>query len=83
MKGYDTALICPNGHFANRYKNSYPEQNTKHCSQCGEENISDCPACKKPIRGAYLGHALNSDHSPPPAFCPHCGKAFPWTERKK
>jgi len=81
-EGFDTALICLNGHMKNDCSKSWPQQNSPHCQECGAKTISQCPECKTDIRGKY--HMPNvvdlTGHTAPvPKFCHHCGKAYPWT----
>jgi hypothetical protein len=82
MEGYDIAQICPNGHVANSSVRLFPQFNQSHCDKCGEKTSTECPKCKTPIRGGYHapGVLLISEYTAP-AFCQHCGCAFPWTER--
>jgi hypothetical protein len=84
LKGYDVAQICINGHVINERSESQPEHNTPHCDKCGAQTIAACPRCKNKIRGYY--HVPNvvslCGPGPAPAFCPHCGEGYPWTEAK-
>lgn len=80
---HDTALVCRKGHLINDAMHSSPAYNTKFCEKCGAETISECQACRRPIRGMKLGGPFLV-HSPgPPAFCNNCGTALPWTEASR
>jgi hypothetical protein len=80
---HDIALICLNGHVVNDSSRTRSDFNKKFCDRCGEPAIDACPACKKPIKGAYhsdvvvIGFEMSA-----PSFCQECGKPFSWTERK-
>jgi hypothetical protein len=80
-KDYDQALVCENGHVATSMLRRAPLHNAPFCDQCGAPNISTCPSCDKPIRGAYFGGGMSLGWDPP-AFCVFCGHAFPWTAAK-
>jgi hypothetical protein len=54
-EGYDTALICLNGHDINSSFTRFPEFNAKHCKDCGKAGITECPSCDASIRGRYAG----------------------------
>jgi hypothetical protein len=81
-EGYDVAQICANGHVANSTTINFPRANKDYCDKCGEKTMSSCPGCQQPIRGAYWGAGVGFREWRPPAYCIHCGKAFPWTERQ-
>jgi hypothetical protein len=59
---------------------------TEFCAKCGAIGIARCPECKDSIRGAGLYYGLHGDWTlgghllRPPAYCPRCGKPFPWTK---
>jgi hypothetical protein len=78
-EGYDTALVCLNGHKINSSSTRLPQFNTKHCEECGEPGITGCPSCQTPIRGSYWG-GLSVGYDVP-RHCHGCGKRYPWTER--
>lgn len=79
-EGFDTALICLNGHMVNDCSKSWAQQNSSHCQECGAKTISQCPECKTDIRGKYhMPNVIDGTMTPIPKFCHHCGKAYPWT----
>jgi hypothetical protein len=94
MTTYKTARICLNGHLIGFDKDvvivgrpglSRHTEGDRFCRRCGNEAITKCPSCDGEIEGepdvtwmaadAVRGYSI-------PAFCPACGKSFPWTERK-
>lgn len=79
LSGFDTALICKNGHVITDGLKMYPELRTKFCRKCGEATISQCPKCGTDIRGRYNVPGLLDYLSPAPAHCHECGAAYPWT----
>jgi hypothetical protein len=80
---HDVSLICLNGHVVNDSSRTMPQFNAKHCDNCGEPTIDTCPACKKPIKGAYISSGVYGvGVQTAPSFCQECGKSFPWTERR-
>ena len=85
MGQHDVAQVCPNGHVANDSSQRHPEFNKEYCDRCGEKTITTCPECNSPIQGDYHAEGVISigGEFDPPAFCQHCGHAFPWTERKQ
>ncbi len=78
QRGYDIGLACKNGHGINGKATTNPEFNTKFCSKCGEETLSQCE-CGEPLRGGLLNVASSYD---PPAHCTGCGKPHVWTTRR-
>lgn len=86
MATYDVAQICREGHITNGAVNANPSRSKAHCDKCGAETISNCPRCGTPIRGSYcyqrLGVPQVNGLVKSPAFCEHCGNAFPWTESR-
>jgi hypothetical protein len=82
MGHYSVAAICLNGHVATEtIEYQHPGG---FCAACGGPIIIACPSCTTSIRGYYNVPGFiggNSDYAPP-AFCFHCGKAFPWTAEK-
>lgn len=82
MGTYQPAAICLNGHTASQNVHSHAPG--RFCGDCGEPIIQACPSCNSIIRGYYdvpgvisLGGGYEPD-----AYCFHCGKAYPWTQRK-
>jgi len=82
MNSYDVAQICLNGHVINRYSQSEPESNQKHCDKCGAPTITLCPKCQSPIRGGSLDDFGSMFSYSAPGFCRNCGNPFPWTESR-
>lgn len=83
---HDHAQICPNGHLATTEFLLRQEERKSFCDQCGERTLTTCPGCREHIRGRFQSSTPSSTDSTSyriPAFCRHCGKAFPWTERKQ
>jgi len=77
---YDTAQICLNGHEINSMAASQPESNQNFCSQCGAKTIVACTSCNTRIRGYYhVSGVIGFFDYNRPAYCFHCGSAFPWT----
>lgn len=57
----------------------------KHCPKCGEETISQCPACNSIIRGDFEVEgvfSLGGYAWDPTAHCHQCGAPYPWTQAK-
>lgn len=82
---YRVAQVCLNGHVITDAADAHPDLRAEFCSKCGEQTITQCPACSTNIRGKYqVGEVVRarSGHDPAPAFCYACGHPFPWTERK-
>jgi len=83
MKRYDIAQICINGHIINDLAKEIPSHNKEFCEKCGKETITKCPSCTAEIQGRYNnGRQFCRPLDIPPAFCPSCGKPYPWTEAK-
>ncbi len=82
---YDAAQICLNGHVLNDRARDYPQHNSNFCQKCGTATTTQCPNCKKEIRGDYEVDGVaffgNSNYRAP-AFCHNCGNAYPWTDSK-
>ncbi len=77
---YDTAQICLNGHEVNSMAASHPQSNQNYCAQCGAKTITACPGCNTPVRGYYhVPGVIGFFDYNKPAYCYHCGNAFPWT----
>jgi hypothetical protein len=80
---HDVALICLNGHVINDSSQSSPQFNKKFCDRCGESTISECPSCRRPIKGDYKSPGIAVfGRMLAPQFCEQCGRPFPWTERR-
>lgn len=85
---YDAALICENGHLITSQMKSKPEDIANFCAKCGAKSISKCPSCEKPIDGYFHGAddgffiEFSHDMDGIPNFCQHCGKPYPWMEKK-
>jgi len=81
---YDVAQICLNGHIINDSTKEFPQHNKKFCDKCGAATITNCKNCNSEILGRYHVNGvigLRKEY-PVPAFCPNCGKPYPWTELK-
>lgn len=50
---YDIAQICPNGHVINAQSRVRPEMNKQFCDRCGEQTLTECENCHKPIQGLH------------------------------
>lgn len=74
---YYDAHICLHGHVQSSGRRVLNPG--KHCAKCGSPNISDCPACKIPIRGE---HRYSEGHYRLPQFCHNCGSPFPWMKER-
>ncbi len=80
---YDIARICLNGHIINSFVITRPHNNKTFCDKCGLVTVTNCLACKAEIRGGLCyGNAVSRLLITLPAFCPSCGKPYPWTEAK-
>lgn len=81
---YDIAQICCNGHVITSTYHSSPQLGRKFCDKCGAHTITQCQYCSTQIRGYYHvpGYISSSLLYDLPAFCPECGKPYPWTESK-
>ena len=78
-KGWDTALICINGHVITSALELLPHYNAPFCRKCGAPTISKCHACGAEIHGDYRDTIIS--HYQRPAYCHACGKPCPWTEQ--
>jgi hypothetical protein len=77
---HDVAQICRNGHVITAGLTLSPELGRRYCEKCGAETISACPECGTNIRGYYsVPGVIAIPRFGKPAFCPDCGKPFPWT----
>lgn len=79
MSDRDIAQVCLNGHTANKYSTKYPESSKDYCDKCGQETISACPKCSKPIPGGYVD-SISISPFQPPAHCIYCGAPYHWIE---
>jgi len=79
---YDVAQICLNGHLINHSTKRFPQRNKKFCNKCGAPTITNCSKCNGQIQGKYHIPGVAGGSYTVPAFCPHCGKPYPWTEAK-
>lgn len=73
---YFTAFICKNGH---EISSTTYSCNDKFCTKCGSPIISKCPNCNTTIRGCYDSQFEYLVDYDVPAYCPACGKPYPWT----
>ena len=77
---HDVAQICLNGHVANSETKERPDASRPFCSECGAATITECPNCRTEIEGEYhMEGVVDFTEFKPPAFCPACGKPYPWT----
>lgn len=73
---YYPAFICENGHAISTLSNICHD---RFCTACGTPIISKCPNCQSGIRGkSDEGYAFMIEYKVP-AYCPICGKPYPWT----
>lgn len=84
MNYYDVAQICMNGHIITDMAKSNPQFRKSNCTKCGEPTIINCLQCNSPIQGYYhVDGVVQFGHKPIlHSFCYHCGKPYPWTEKK-
>lgn len=71
-----TAYICGNGHVISAKSGVCPYT---YCPDCGAKIISKCPSCGSVIRGVVNDSWSYVYDFTVPAYCPDCGKPFPWT----
>ncbi len=80
---YDVDQVCLNGHVINDRYNESPQNNKKHCPECGELTITQCINCHADIPGYYNSTKVAALYTEPaPSYCHNCGKPYPWTENK-
>lgn len=81
---YDVALVCLSGHVVNDRSQGSPQHSEAFCSKCGASTVSACSDCKTPIRGYYHSDifVIPGPEPKPPAYCHHCGSAYPWTSER-
>jgi hypothetical protein len=83
MSHYDTQQVCLNGHQITDQYHEAPIFRKEFCDKCGERTIHSCPNCGEEIRGYYhVERVIILIDTTVPEYCPKCGTAFPWTERK-
>jgi hypothetical protein len=76
----DVMQVCRNGHVLTLVLRSHPQSGCLRCDRCGAEVVSECSTCGRSIPGAILGSGMQPIGAlRPPAYCPDCGAAFPWT----
>ena len=82
MGEFLTAQVCMNGHTITEGLELSPDFQSKFCSTCGAQTISECQNCSTPIRGEYYipGVIASFDYIPP-NYCHDCGKSMPWLEQ--
>lgn len=82
MEGFYTALVCLNGHVVTAAMERSPFNGLSFCQQCSTKLISTCPSCGRSIIGCSITdyEIYGKTSVRRPAFCPHCGAPYPWTE---
>ncbi len=84
MSSFTNAQVCLNGHIITLSTEQEPFNMENYCADCGAKTIIKCPSCGKQIRGNSLydtmGFASVDVNREPDAYCPYCGKPYPWTE---
>src|ERR671939_1778842 len=79
----DVMQVCRNGHVITDLLHTFPERALSHCDRCGAVTLSRCLTCGREIPGAvYVPGAVPLGSRRPPQYCPTCGAAFPWAERR-
>src|SRR5689334_16122727 len=77
---YDAAWVCANGHTINDSVTKYPQHNKPFCPRCGAAAVRACEQCGRYVQGDYhVPGVIGFSEYSPPAYCYHCGAAFPWT----
>lgn len=74
--GHYPAYICENGHEISSFSNFCGD---RFCKECGKPVINKCTNCGSVIKGLTndpYGFILEYVV---PAYCPDCGKPYPWT----
>ncbi len=80
----DVMQVCRNGHVITDLLRSCPERALTHCDRCGATTMESCPTCGKELPGSVVVPGLHPvGVRTPPSFCPTCGAAFPWTQRRR
>ncbi len=82
MSDYYARQTCLNGHIISNSIGAPFATPQNHCGKCGERTIIECPSCNAPQRGMSKD-ALGYGTKTPLAYCPNCGKPYPWTERQR
>jgi hypothetical protein len=80
---HSTQRACLNGHVISNEadeEEGMTGQVQVWCHSCGSATIDRCPACGGKLRGQKK-YAAYVAKPKPDAYCLHCGKALPWTER--
>jgi hypothetical protein len=80
---WDTGQVCLNGHIVNQQVVAERDHCQAFCGTCGKPTIAACRRCRASIRGVY--HVSGSyvvETMPVLAYCLHCGRAYPWTDRR-
>jgi len=84
MSSFTNAQVCLNGHIITLSTEQEPFNMENYCADCGAKTITKCPSCGKQIRGNSLydtmGFASVDVNREPDAYCPYCGKPYPWTQ---
>ena len=63
---------------------SSPQHNEAYCSKCGASTTRECPECKHPIKGDYIGEVtVIGAETPIPTHCTECGKPYPWRSKNE
>lgn len=85
MSYYDVQQVCLNGHQTTDSYHLSPEFRRNFCATCGASTIHQCPSCGKEIRGDYHADGVLVVGLPTavPKNCEHCGKPFPWAQKKQ
>lgn len=80
---WDIGQICLNGHTVNQQVIAERDHCQAFCGTCGKATIVACRHCGEPIRGVYhLTGSYVVETMPVLAYCLHCGRAYPWTDRR-
>ena len=70
------AFICMNGHVIATVSSRCPD---RYCIKCGSPIIHKCNNCDATIRGSSTDDYIYETIYSVPAYCPTCGKPYPWT----
>lgn len=80
---HSTQRTCLNGHVISNEVDAEEDMTGQvqvWCHSCGSATIDRCPSCEGTLRGQKKYGAYVAKPKPD-AYCLHCGKALPWTER--